>query len=187
MPETEIKLRVRGLPGLLAALEDLGWESQGRFHERNVLYDTAALDLLRQDKLLRVRETAGKTIVTVKGPPREGGPHKVRDEHETAAADAAALERIFTAIGYEPTWVYEKYRTKFKRRTEPGVIELDETPIGVIVELEGPPEWIDRTASALGYRREDYVTLSYRDLFLAWKQDTGSDLRDMVFKAGSGG
>ena len=31
---------------------------------------------------------------------------------------------------------------------EPGVIELDETPAGDFLELEGPPEWIDATAAA---------------------------------------
>ena len=148
-----------------------------------MLYDTPAADLFGGDKLLRVRETAGKTIGTVKGPPLAGGRHKVREEHETEAADAGALGRIFETIGYEPVWVYEKYRTRFTRGSEPGVIEVDEMPIGSFVELEGPPDWIDRTASELGYSPTDYVTFSYRDLFVAWKQESGSGLRDMVFES----
>ena len=95
--------------------------------------------------------------------------------------DAAALERIFATIGYKRIWVYEKYRTKFTRTGEPGVIEVDELPIGDFVELEGPPAWIDRMAAQLGYAEQDYVTFSYRDLFVAWRDESGSRPRDMVF------
>ncbi len=184
MPEIEIKLRVADLSGLQSAVEDLGWKSQGRLYERNTLYDTASRDLLRQDKLLRVRETGGKTILTAKGP-SQGGLHKVRDEHEIEASDAGALADILAAADFQPVWVYEKRRTKFKREGEPGVIEVDETPIGNFVELEGPPEWIDRTAALLGFSESDYVTVSYRDLFLEWKQASGSTVGDMVFESDS--
>ncbi len=186
MPEIEIKLRVADLSSLLSKLDGLGWIAQGREYERNTLYDSPAHDLLQADKMLRIRETAGKTIVTVKGPAQPGGPHKVREERETEAADAAQLQGIFDLLGYRPAWVYEKYRTRFTRQGEPGVIEVDETPIGDVMELEGPPEWIDRTAAELGYSRDDYVTGSYRDLFVAWKQEFSRDQRDMVFDSPAG-
>ena len=35
------------------------------------------------------------------------------------------------------------------------LIELDETPIGAFVELEGPAEAIDRAATELGFGKSD--------------------------------
>ncbi len=55
---------------------------------------------------------------------------------------------------------------------------LDETPVGVFLELEGPPEWIDRTAGTLGFSEGDYITLSYLELH---RRVTGGETGDMVF------
>ena len=62
------------------------------------------------------------------------------------------------------------------------MIELDQTPIGDFLELEGPPEWIDATAAALGYSESDYVTSTYRDLFVDWQSKQAKPPRDMVFE-----
>ena len=50
----------------------------------------------------------------------------------------------------------------------PGVVTLDETPIGWFLELEGSPDWIDKTARQLGFSEEDYVILSYAALYLTY-------------------
>jgi len=51
---------------------------------------------------------------------------------------------------------YEKYRTTFRLPDSNAwanglLIELDETPIGNLVELEGPAAAIDRAAEELGF------------------------------------
>ena len=56
---------------------------------------------------------------------------------------------------------YEKYRTEFRQPRRAGVAMLDETPVGVYLELEGTPHWIDRTARRLGFQESDYITASY--------------------------
>lgn len=44
-------------------------------------------------------------------------------------------------------------------------MDLDETPIGVFLELEGPKRVIDRAANKLGYAKSDYLTVSYLELY----------------------
>ena len=57
------------------------------------------------------------------------------------------MARILRALGLHPVFRYEKFRTTYAL---PGVrglkIELDETPVGIYLELEGPIARIDRGA-----------------------------------------
>ena len=91
-------------------------------------------------------------------------------------------------LGFHEAFRYEKYRTEFGRRSgtgeaEPGVATLDETPIGIFMELEGPARWIDRTAKELGYSRADYVLYSYSTLFAIWCAERGIESNDMAFSS----
>ena len=90
------------------------------------------------------------------------------------------MHAILTALGYVPSFRYEKYRAEFSDGQ--GEVVLDYTPIGHIAEIEGPPEWIDRTAAALGIKETDYITSSYAALFFRWKQRTGSTAINMTFE-----
>ncbi|HUL14383.1 MAG TPA: class IV adenylate cyclase [Terriglobales bacterium] len=114
------------------------------------------------------------------------GRHKVREEIEIEVADAAALGSIFEGLGMRGWFRYEKYRTTMKlpasvRWAKGLLIELDETPIGTFVELEGPPNAIDRAAQLLGYLRSDYILKSYLALYLEERRHQGESPRDMVF------
>jgi len=64
----------------------------------------------------------------------------------------------------------------FRRPGQPGKALVDETPVGNFLELEGPPDWIDRTARRLGFRPGDYSLASYRDLYLAWPKRDRANL-----------
>jgi adenylate cyclase, class 2 len=161
----------------------------GRVHEWNTLFDTARQDLRKREQLLRTRietpdgKIAGKekkagqpALLTFKGPvasrPARRGKwtsrerHKVREEIEFRIDDAAKLGKILRELGMHPSFHYEKYRTTFHlppaRRWAKGLlIELDETPIGTFVELEGPPRAIDRAAKELGFSKKDYILTNY--------------------------
>ena len=63
------------------------------------------------------------------------------------------------------------------------MIELDETPIGTFVELEGPPAAIDRAAQELGFTQRDYIVQNYLALYLEGCRRLGQQPRDMVFAA----
>jgi adenylate cyclase class 2 len=107
--------------------------------------------------------------------------HKHRIETETEIADGDALGAIFVQLGYMPAFVYEKWRTEYADAV--GHCVLDETPIGVFAELEGPEEWIDSISARLGLDPSALMTLSYGRLFENWQKETGSPARDMTFAA----
>jgi adenylate cyclase class 2 len=80
----------------------------------------------------------------------------------------------------EPSFRYEKFRAEWTDGI--GHIVIDETPIGNIVELEGPPEWIDRTAAKLGIKESEYVTQSYAEMFADWCRRTRSAAKEMTWQ-----
>jgi adenylate cyclase class IV len=94
------------------------------------------------------------------------GPYKVREEREVRASDERAIAEILGALGLAPRFRYEKYRSTYRL---PGiahvVVELDETPMGDFLELEGRREAIDRAAARLGFGRADYIIESYGALY----------------------
>lgn len=162
-------------------LESAGFQqTRARAFEANTVYDTPELSLKRSRRLLRLREFDGENVFTFKGVPVEGT-HKTREEIETLVASAAQLHQILTRLGYEPMFRYEKYRTSFARPGDAGVAVLDETPIGVYVELEGAPAWIDETAAQLGLNAEAYITDSYGTLYLKHCEAHGIAPSHMTF------
>jgi adenylate cyclase, class 2 len=58
---------------------------------------------------------------------------------------------------------------------------VDETPIGVFLELEGLPRWVDRIARVLGFSAADYITLSYGRLYIEACAARGIAPTNMVF------
>ena len=125
----------------------------------------------RSGEVLRIRKFGDTWKLTHKSKGKDGR-HKTRKETETEVKDGRKLEEIFTAIGFRPTFRYEKSRCEWSDGT--GHVVLDETPIGNFGEIEGGARWIDRTAKALGIAREDYITQTYAPMFFEWKRRTGS-------------
>jgi len=168
--ETEIKLPLKdGAAPALLLIEELGYRvTQPRTHQADQVFDFPDGALRRSGRLLRLRREASEesgAILTYKGPVLSASPHKAREELETSAGDGATMELILGRLGFIPSFRYEKYRTTFRAPEEPGLVALDETPIGVFLELEGPGDWIDRTALRLGFYARDYVVASYAALY----------------------
>jgi len=179
--ETEIKIRISSVADVRKRLHDLGYRVHARrVFESNVMLDTAEGRLRVKGELLRIRRAGRKTLVTYKGP-SQGGPHKRREEIETTADDAVAMQEILARLGLRPVFRYEKYRTEYSRRGRPGIITIDETPLGDYLEIEGAPQWIDATAGQLGYSRSEYITKSYGALYFEYCAEHGIQPSDMVF------
>ena len=68
-------------------------------------------------------------------------------ENETQVADGGKMDIILRALGFSPTFRYEKFRAEWSDGN--GHVVVDETPIGNFGEIEGPSRWIDQTARHL--------------------------------------
>lgn len=179
--ETEIKFLVADVEALGDKLRASGFrEETPRTHEMNTLYDTPKQDLRNRRELLRIRKYGETWIVTHKSKGRTGR-HKMREEIETRVADGEQLDAIFRALGYAPSFRYEKYRAEWTDGE--GHVLVDETPIGNIAEIEGKAEWIDGVAEKLGVRESDYITKNYATMFEDWKQRTNSTAHEMTWEA----
>jgi adenylate cyclase class 2 len=186
--ETEIKFKVADLAGLAGQLAATGFTLHTpRAFESNVLYDTPDRRMRARTEILRIRNYGGRWTVTHKRPPDDlpgVDKHKHRIETESEVADGRAFEEIFLALGLVAAFRYEKWRTEW--RDGEGHCVVDETPIGDYAELEGTPEWIDRTAARFGLSHADYITASYGRLFEQWCTERGSDATDLTFAAVAG-
>jgi adenylate cyclase class 2 len=185
----------------------------GRVHEWNELFDTLRQELAKSGQLLRIRkETPGdfiskrrghkaeRVLLTFKRPvgakpervrsrPRRER-HKVREEIELQVADRNAMAEILEGLGLRGWFRYEKFRTTYRLpASQPWakrlLIELDETPIGTFIELEGPPKAIDRAAKELGFDKRDYVVTNYLSLYQEECRRRGEKPGDMVFGKGT--
>jgi adenylate cyclase, class 2 len=145
-------------------------------------------ELRDSDQLLRLRQTRAhardqiqdRALVTYKGPGAKGI-HKSREEIEFDVSDPETFTLVLERLGYYPSFRYEKYRTKFASAGEPGFITVDETPIGIFLELEGAPDWIDQTAARLGYPPAKYLTSSYASLYKDFRLAHLGEPENMTF------
>ena len=197
--EIEIKLRFEDASDALKRLHRLGAKPRGRVLERNTVFDTSDHALYSRGRLLRLRveipaptrECPGgprREVLTSKAPPPpvagrllRRGRYKERLEREVTVRNARLWPSILKSLGFRSRFRYEKYRTFFRL---PGLhLDMDETPVGTFLELEGAPRAIDRVARALGFSPRDYIRGTYWDLYLQDCRQRGRTPRDMLFNA----
>ena len=178
--EVEIKFLVSDLSSLAQQLSGGGFHLiTPATHELNTLYDLPGQKLRWKGELLRLRQYGESWLLTHKSRATPGR-HKSRMELETAVQDGKQMDLILRALGYQPVFEYEKFRSEW--RDGEGHAVLDHTPIGDVAELEGPARWIDRTAKQLGVARADYITKSYAELFFEWKRKYKRKAKNMTFR-----
>lgn len=179
--EIEIKFRVEDLRTLVQKLRQAGFHIETRrTHEMNTLYDLPGQVLRKRKELLRLRQYGPKWTLTHKSG-KKVGRHSSRDEIQTVVEDGKQMELILRALGYAPSFRYEKFRAEWTDGN--GQVVVDETPIGNFCEIEGSPRWIDATARKLNVNREQYIQKNYATLFAEWKKETGSQAQHMRFES----
>ena len=179
--EIEIKFRVEDVRALARRLRAAGFRLvTPRTHEMNTLYDLPGEVLRVRKELLRLRKYGSEWTLTHKAG-KKVGRHSSRVELETSVGDGKQMCLILLALGYSPSFRYEKFRAEWTDGK--GQVVVDETPIGNFCEIEGGPRWIDVTAKKLGVTAADYITTNYTGLFLEWKAQTKSRAGVMTFKA----
>jgi adenylate cyclase, class 2 len=199
--EVEIKLRITDLAALLKQIRRMGVVPHGRVLEENILYDTPEGDFRSRGRLLRLRIETPATSGPTSGAVRSGRGHRSRAiltskapvpaspwrrykeklETETVVADLGVLSRAVKSLGLREGFRYEKYRTSF--RLDGAHLDLDETPVGNFLEIEGSPRSIDRIARRLGFSPRDYMRATYWDLYALDCRHRGRKIGNMLFDA----
>jgi adenylate cyclase class 2 len=151
-----------------------------RTRETNTLHDLEGQPLRKRGDVLRLRKYGSEWLLTYKAKGKPGR-HKTRTELETKIDDGKKMEAILPALGFSPSFRYEKFRAEWSDGR--GNVVLDQTPIGDFGEIEGKSRWIDHTARLLEIQPSAYIKQSYVELFFDWKKRSGSSAKEMTFKA----
>jgi adenylate cyclase, class 2 len=184
--EIEVKLRAIGREDATSRLARLPalLEEERRFEDNDV-YDLPDGRLAKSESLLRLRVVETRAILTFKEKVSSDLNAKVRSEAQSQVASADAIRIIFDKLGLVRVYRYQKYRSYYGWIDPAGggslQLSLDETPIGVFLELEGPKLAIDHAAGLLGYGESDYIIEDYRSLHQEWLSQRGLPPCDMVF------
>jgi adenylate cyclase class 2 len=179
MLEREVKLNFPTIEAARAAVEGAGATPlRGRRLQEDCILDTPASTLRSRRAMLRVRVESGKSLLTFKGPV-QASTMKLREELETIAGDGAILLRILGELGFVVSFRYQKYREEFAMRDT--IVAIDETPVGVFVEIEGSEAGILDAARLLGQAPEAFIVDSYFALYVRDCHRRGVPPGDMVF------
>ncbi len=169
MVDIEVKIRVNDIDSLKDKILALDARiEKERHYEENTLYDLPTQSLFKKRQALRLRTTGQKAFLTFKGPPEKSRKFKIREEYETEVKNEKQLRKILKSLGFIPVFNYQKHRTIFRRKKLK--ICLDETVIGMFMELEGERNEIVKFTDALGISKKEFIKLDYIQLI---KNKTG--------------
>jgi len=179
MIEQEIKLAFEHVEAARRAVSAAGGRlvaSRRLLDDR--LFDAADARLRRAGQALRVRRDADRTYLTFKGPILPG-PVKTREELEMLVGDASMAEAVLASLGFRQIFRSEKYREDYLVRT--AQVTIDESPVGVFIEVEGSLEEIEVVTLLLGRTPRDFCLESYAAIWRRWCTDRGIPPGDMIF------
>lgn len=178
--EIEVKLPTADLGAVRERLSRAGARMRAERHdESNDLYDDADRKLSGSGRTVRLRQAAGRTILTYKGSVRFDGGVKIREEREVEVSDAAEADAILRGLGLERRFRYEKRREEWDYAG--CLVALDETPIGDFVEIEGPPPDIRKLIAELALDSTEAIPYSYAELYLRRRKEDPKLPPDMVW------
>ena len=179
--ETEVKISVDDLQKVAEKLRAHNATLTGeRVFERNVRYEDATESLTPADRVLRLRQDT-RARLTYKAP-GSGNQNGVlsRTELEVTVSDFQTTDLLLKALGYHPSWEYEKYRTTYELND--CEVVLDEMPFGNFVEVEGEQEAIENVLTMLDLANAPRIGASYSDLFFRIKERMKLNFRDLTFE-----
>ena len=180
--EIEAKLKIDSPQQVERRLTELGAEFIAEQSQKDYHLDDARATLSKGDRALRIRhQVTGQTrqfLLTYKGP-KEKSNIKKRREIEFEVADAAAAEKLFSALGYQKALTVEKTRRLWRLDDcEVAVDRLD--LLGDFLEIEGPDDKrINAVQEKLGLSDLPHVAKSYAALTKAKLSELGEQQQDI--------
>jgi predicted adenylyl cyclase CyaB len=175
--EVELKSVVDDVDARRRRLEAAGARVvfEGRLEDRR--YDTADRRLSESDHVLRLRTAAGNDGAAVtlewKGPTRQDGGYKVRDEITANVTDAAPMAAILQRLGYAVTGEIDRSVAQYELGD--AVIRFERyARMDPLVEVEGPPDAIERVIEALGMDRAGFTADRLSAFITRFERRTGT-------------
>jgi len=178
--EREIKFYIQNLPMLAERVRVCGAELvRERMLERNLRFDTKDHSLKKEGRLLRLRSD-DLAYVTYKDDAKMENGVIARTEIEFTVDDFEVARKLFEALGYQVTVIYEKYRRVF--RLGDVKVMLDELPFGDFVEIEAPNNvLIEGVAQMLGLNWSKAISTNYLGLFENARKNAALKFNDLTF------
>jgi adenylate cyclase class IV len=150
---------------------------EGRLEDRR--YDDARRRLVPDDLVLRLRTyrapggQVARAELDWKGPTMYEAGYKVRDELSTAVGDPDTLDRILLGLGY--TVVREIDREIAQYELGEASVRFEQYPrMDTLVEVEGPPEAIERAIADVGLPRSAFSSARLPDFVAGYESRTGT-------------
>ncbi len=104
----------------------------------------------------------------------------VRTEIEFSTDNLEVTRKLFEALGFQVTVIYEKYRQVYQI----GAVQVmfDELPFGNFIEIEAPDAvLIEGVAQMLGLDWSKSINTSYLGLFAIARAHRAFEFRDLTF------
>ena len=172
--EIEAKFYIRDLDRIRTRLQELqATLIQPRVLETNIRFDLPDASLRSGRRVLRLRRDT-EARLTYKDPSQSEQGVLSRREIEFTVEDFDKAKKFLEALGYEPIFYYEKYRTTYSLHPPEGLkpsggfihVMLDELPYGYFVEIEGESvEQIQEMSNKLNLKWDSAIAKSYNALF----------------------
>lgn len=176
MREVELKAVVADWVSTIAHLERAGAEVvfDGLLADRRL--DTPDRALAAKDTVLRLRsytDSSGtRAELGWKGPTGYDGGYKVREERETPVSAPDVILEILSRLGYVVTHAVDRRIVQY--RLHGAVVRLERYPrMDDLIEVEGPPDAIERAIGALDIPRDAFTTERLRDFAARFRARTG--------------
>jgi adenylate cyclase, class 2 len=179
--EIEVKFNLSDPEKFENTVQELGaTQIQFKMHEYNIRFDTPTLSLIRENQVLRLRRD--RTVrLTFKGPATAAFGVSSRKEIEFEVGDFDTAKLFIESLGYQASFIYEKYRATYK--LDQFYITIDKLPFGDFCEIEGPTaEEIKEMAKRINLNWEMSITESYKQLFDRLKKINNVSFNDIIFE-----
>jgi predicted adenylyl cyclase CyaB len=150
---------------------------RGRMTDRR--FDLPVRALLSEDQVLRVRsfQPAGVGVaraeLTWKGPTRQSGGYKEREELQFEVGDHGAAAEVLGRLGFEVSDTVDRCVEYY--RLGDAAVRLEWYPrMDVLVEVEGSPAAIERAVQATGLARGAFTPDRLLDFAARYQRRTGN-------------
>lgn len=179
--EVELKARVDDVDAARRNIETAGaiLVFEGELLDR--VYDTPNRELQAEDQVLRLRMYANAAGVSAhlewKGRTSRDGGFKVRTELGTGVSDGDATAELLDRLGYAVVRSIDRHVAQYEHTAAGAaglvVIRFETYPrMDDLVEIEGPPEAIERAITTLGIARDRFSADRLTDFVAAYEART---------------